>query len=69
MFLYNAMQPGHWLAQCRVRTVWGAGTLRTVRLFVLGCPQTTQHVDPFVKRLQAILEPLKALFMASLLPF
>jgi hypothetical protein len=68
MILYNAMQPGHWHAQCRVRTVWGVGARRTVRLFVLGCHQTT-HVSPFVKPLWAILGLLKAIFIASLLTF
>src|SRR5690554_3191557 len=41
VILYNAMQPGHCLTQCRVRTVWSVPALRTVRLFVLGCHQTT----------------------------
>ena len=66
--MYNTLQPVHWRGQCRVRTVWGGDTLRAVRLFVLGCHQTT-HVGLFVKRLWAILGLLKAIFIFSLLAF
>lgn len=37
--------------------------------FLFSAAIKLQHVDPFVKRLWAILEPLKTLFIACLLPF